>query len=110
MVLNEPNRDCDCDFDTRFPFEIEKYSRTGERNGAKLQAGMIVDASFSLWVATMMITFHAMINSVIASKPQFAREAGEKVCSTLKPQTPSRFPAVGNCQNLDDIREGGDIK
>lgn len=67
-----------------------RRARTGERNGAKLQAGMIVDASFSLWVATMMITFHAMINSVIASKPQFAREAGEKVCSTLKPQT--RFP------------------
>lgn len=36
---------------------------------------------FSLWVATMMITFRAMINSVIALKPQFAREAGEKVCS-----------------------------
>lgn len=82
----------DYDFDTRFPLEIEKYSKSANRGKKRREitrvGGMIVDASFSLWVATMMITFHAMINSVIASKPQFAREAGEKVCSTLKPQTP----------------------
>lgn len=92
---------------------MEKYSRNAKeegRNRAKLQAGTIVDISFSLWVATMMITFHAMINPVIASKPQFAREAGEKVRGVEKPQTQSRFPAVGNCQNLDDIRGKGDAK
>lgn len=79
----------------RFPFEMEKYSKNAKRGKKSREItrdGTIVDISFSLWVATMMITFYAMINPVIASKPQFAREAGEKVCSV---ETANAVPISG---------------
>lgn len=70
------------------------------------------DRGIFLRDATKMITLYAM-TARCTLEPQFARAAAERVFHAAKPQRQSRFPAVGNCrnyQNLSNVREERDIK